>query len=1191
MKFLSTIFILFFFEFAMGQIPGTPSLFSTNQVPRVYTHSVTSPNSSLITANVIAQVINTAQNPIIASGVLWGRGIPTVASNLGKSTDGIISGGPFTSIANPLPTDVDSINFVAYATTNNGKTYYGKVLTIYRTVTSPYTGRVWMIHNLGAKAMPKEPQTNGDLDSYGNLYQWGRSSDGHEIILPIQSPIYTGQAITGGNPFSSNTTTKPSGYANAPASTFINAGASPNQWNLIDANAGQRDTWQATGINNPCPDGFRVPSSTEFSAETSNFSPQNSSGAFNSFLKLPPTGRRTFVNSLTASGLSYFLPTSGNYWTSTINGTDTRFSNSVYFTSAGTSISTTTSLGRANGLAIRCIKGQPSSGGTAVITSYTPISSSGTMTASVAVSGVTQTFTAAVTTPGTYNISTAPVNGVRFSGSGTLSATGPIVLTASGTPILGTAPPTFNTYVTNTVPFGTFTRTIQGWTTNGTAVVNSYTRINPTPTIILENPISPTETFSADVATPGSYNLTAINNGLTFTASGTFTQTGIQNIVFNAVGTAANTGTYTFTSNTTPAATFQLSYISQTTNGTLIRSIYQGNSQTGTLYAGVSAPVTTKVNLDITYTSNGGNYNISTNPVNGVTFSNTGNIISGPGRQTISLFASGTPIYKGTYTFNTNTTPSMSITVNMDGQASSNGSAIISSVTLGGSTGTIIHPVAVSGVSQTITVNVTKLGTYNISALANGVTYSALGTFTELGFQDITLNASGTPTAPGIYNFTINTSPNVTFTRDVNSQSSNGKAVFESWSPFSSSGSMFVGITDYGTNRETIRAAVTTAGTYNISTNTVNGITFSAPAGGTGASNPFNLELTSSGTPISEGTFEFTTNTTPSFKFSKTVSSGADPSSNGSAIISSITYNTNNLNTYSGAPFGIQANQYVRYIVNASKAGWYNISSFFNGLSFNSYGNIPVGSTTITLLGQGTPIIYGLFYPVLNVSNVTGNSYYAVTVKPNGSTNGNGIISSLNSTSQNGTMTNGVAVSGVSQTHNVTVTRVGDYNLSASRNGVTFAASGTFTSTGVQNIQFNATGTPTTLGTNSFVFPFVTPVLDFTREVFDASSNGSANFSSYTLGASQGTMKVGENVSGVTQTIQVIRGRSGILSYNISATANGVTFSASGNTTSGNIGQTFDIVLTASGTPTAAGNISFNSNTNPVITFTRTIDP
>jgi hypothetical protein len=57
---------------------------------------------------------------------------------------------PFTSTATSLPFNVDTIYFVAYATTKDGKTQYGKVLTLPRTVQSPYTAKVWMTSNLGA---------------------------------------------------------------------------------------------------------------------------------------------------------------------------------------------------------------------------------------------------------------------------------------------------------------------------------------------------------------------------------------------------------------------------------------------------------------------------------------------------------------------------------------------------------------------------------------------------------------------------------------------------------------------------------------------------------------------------------------------------------------------------------------------------------------------------------------------------------------------------------------------------------------------------------------------------------------------------------------------------------------------------------------------------------------------------------
>jgi uncharacterized protein (TIGR02145 family) len=78
------------------------------------------------------------------------------------------------------------------------------------------------------------------------------------------------------------------------------------------------------------------------------------------------------------------------------------------------------------------------------------------MVAGIAVSGVTQTITATVTTVGTYSISTT-ANGVTFAGSGTFAGTGAqnIVLTASGTPTAAGS----NTFTLNTTPNCSFTRT------------------------------------------------------------------------------------------------------------------------------------------------------------------------------------------------------------------------------------------------------------------------------------------------------------------------------------------------------------------------------------------------------------------------------------------------------------------------------------------------------------------------------------------------------------------------------------------------------------------------------------------------------------------------------------------------------------------------------------------------------------
>lgn len=95
------------------------------------------------------------------------------------------------------------------------------------------------------------------------------------------------------------------------------------------------------------------------------------------------------------------------------------------------------------------------------------------------------------------------------------------------------------------------------------------------------------------------------------------------------------------------------------------------------------------------------------------------------------------------------------------------------------------------------------------------------------------------------------------------------------------------------------------------------------------------------------------------------------------------------------------------------------------------------------------------------------NSNGVVTSTP--TTNGTAVVSGYTcSTASVGTLTAGVAVSGVSQTITATVTTVGTYNFSITANGVTFAASGTFTGTGAQNVVLAAIGTPLASGSSSF---------------------------------------------------------------------------------------------------------------------------
>ena len=295
-----------------------------------------------------------------------------------------------------------------------------------------------------------------------------------------------------------------------------------------------------------------------------------------------------------------------------------------------------------------------------------------------------------------------------------------------------------------------------------------------------------------------------------------------------------------------------------------------------------------------------------------------------------------------------------------------------------------------------------------------------------------------------------------------------------------------MGVEENGANTQTITANATKATSYNISTNTANGITFSG-SGSIATAGPTDIVLTASGTPLaSDVTSEFTINTIPSITFNRTTGV-AEPSSNGTAIISAF--------VGSGSPFSSMTTGvfipkdgtlFNRHTINVTKAGTYNISSSANGVTFNKFGTLSVGNgQTFDISGTGTPTLGGNTTFNYNISGPTGNKFITRSVSSHPSSSGNSHISTHNSSSPAGIMTLGIPVSltEVTQTINVTVTRVGSYNIStAAKNGVTFAGSGTFTNLGNQDIEFRATGTPTASGTITYNTN-TTPIITFTRSI------------------------------------------------------------------------------------------------------------
>ncbi|MEI7597413.1 MAG: hypothetical protein WCK02_16815 [Bacteroidota bacterium] len=180
------------------------------------------------------------------------------------------------------------------------------------------TGRIWMDRNLGAS---QAATSATDAASYGDLYQWGRGTDGHQLR--------------------NSSTTGTLSSTDAPGNAlFISiGGGGSHDWRSPQNNS----LWQGVnGINNPCPTGFRIPTEAEFLAESSSWG-GNSTGAF-STIKLSLGGFRYCSGSLSSVGAG------GYYWTSTINGDYSQMfrTNTSY---AGTELDY-----RGGGNSVRCIK-------------------------------------------------------------------------------------------------------------------------------------------------------------------------------------------------------------------------------------------------------------------------------------------------------------------------------------------------------------------------------------------------------------------------------------------------------------------------------------------------------------------------------------------------------------------------------------------------------------------------------------------------------------------------------------------------------------------------------------------------------------------------------------------------------------------------------------------------------------------
>ena len=244
--------------------------------------------------------------------------------------------GVSAGVADIYATSLDGEYVVAKLTVHIiDKVFQGK---IYNTVVSPKTKRVWLDRNTGADQVCA---SNNEVECYGNLYQFGRASDGHQLRINGTFKKEQAKTITPNEVTFFTNTDQSKNLANDPVdddrgwveqtwdsfSDWITGSSDSHalksiiqqeyDWTKADKKSVDRvKFWSNNTVTSDearvCPVGFEVPSIDEISAEMGYFPTSGRATALKSFLKLPAAGSRQFHDgNLKNEGIE------GRYWSKT----------------------------------------------------------------------------------------------------------------------------------------------------------------------------------------------------------------------------------------------------------------------------------------------------------------------------------------------------------------------------------------------------------------------------------------------------------------------------------------------------------------------------------------------------------------------------------------------------------------------------------------------------------------------------------------------------------------------------------------------------------------------------------------------------------------------------------------------------------------------------------------------------------
>jgi uncharacterized protein (TIGR02145 family) len=276
--------------------------------PAVSTMPLTNITTSSATAG--GTILTDGFAKITQSGIVWSgtNAMPTLTDSFTINLTGLDFNRTYYIRAfatNSIGTgygDVVTLN-TANDTTKVRFMYNGKEV-VYGIIISSVTGKKWLDRNLGAA---QAATSYDDYKAYGDLFQWGRPADGHQLINWTSST--TGTPVNGISTVVATSDTP--GHNN-----FI---LPPYDYPLDWRSDNNRNRW-ATNPQGPCPNGWHVPSMTEWMAEVSKTKggTANSGGITDrntgySQLKLTVAGYRYVED----PGVVLFIQSGrvGHYWT------------------------------------------------------------------------------------------------------------------------------------------------------------------------------------------------------------------------------------------------------------------------------------------------------------------------------------------------------------------------------------------------------------------------------------------------------------------------------------------------------------------------------------------------------------------------------------------------------------------------------------------------------------------------------------------------------------------------------------------------------------------------------------------------------------------------------------------------------------------------------------------------------------